>query len=931
MAINKKRLQGAAESTAIVPSENFQTVLYTGTGSGLSKTGVGFSPDLVWLKNRDSSSNNQLFDSVRGVGKTLYSDGTHAEANNPIDGYLGSFDSDGFSLSSGTRNTNDVSNSGDDYCAWCWKAGGSSNTFNKNGTGYSTASAAGLTGESNVTIQGSSVNTETGISIIKTLAGSGSGETIPHGLGTQPELIISKPLDGYNWYTFTPILNNGSTSSYTGWNFLFLDTTVDATASGLVYASNTHIYDDWASGRNVIYYSFISIPEYSKIGKYEGTFLAGNDVECGFEPAWVMIKNADATGNWIIVDNKRNPTNEKNKFLYPNEATAEGDLSAYDTIDFTTTGFVLQDHTDLTGNTNINVSGQTYIFYAVAADPDTTTPTVAKSFDIHTYTGNGGTQNIGSANTLFTKFAVFNGSSSYISTGINFSTLTNTKSISMWIKSTGSSSIGFGGMDGSSGNNGLFTFDESAGNVAYIPVFGGYHTGDASTVVTYAWNHFVVTDTNVDGNVKIYINGSEVVVTKLNSSSYVSNTDMQIGRQMRNNGNPFWHTGSIDQVRIYNTAINQTAVTLLYNETQASASTKDYPSGTGCIALYEFTDNAETTPSSSYNGTAYNITYDSFLFKPDLVIIKNTSSSNQNWYWGDTLRGVSKQLRSDSNSSNINSTPYGITAFNNAGFTVSDVTAGNNNVNGAVGGTWSGNAQFVAYSLKMLDNNNNVPIENSVGTIDSQVSANPSAGMSIVKYTGTGSTGSVGHGLSLAPEFIIAKNLDGTNSWVVRSSELGNGYLQLNDTTEYSTTVLWGTPTASVFNFTHDANGQISGNSYIAYCFHSVAGFSKFGSYTGTGSTGNAITTGFKPDFLMIKNTSSTGQWVVYDSKRDTTNAPETDTCLFMNLTDEEFSASDINISFDNNGFTLKGNNGNINGSSSPTTTTYLYWAMKIN
>jgi hypothetical protein len=163
--------------------------------------------------------------------------------------------------------------------------------------------------------------------------------------------------------------------------------------------------------------------------------------------------------------------------------------------------------------------------------------------------------------------AVFNGSSNYISTGINFSTLTNAKSISMWIKSTGSSSIGFGGMDGSSANNGLFSFDESAGNVAYIPVFGGYHTGDASTVVTNQWNHFVVTDTNVNGNVKIYINGSEVVVTKLNSSSYVNNTNMQIGKQMRNTGTAFFQTGSIDQVRIFPSALTAAQVTALYEET----------------------------------------------------------------------------------------------------------------------------------------------------------------------------------------------------------------------------------------------------------------------------------------------------------------------------------------------------------------------------
>jgi hypothetical protein len=92
---------------------------------------MAFQPDLVWIKSRDSiySGNHFWYDSVRGAGKVIYSDGAYAEATNPIDGYLGSFDSNGFSLSSGTRNTNDVSNSGENYVAWCWKAGGAAVTI----------------------------------------------------------------------------------------------------------------------------------------------------------------------------------------------------------------------------------------------------------------------------------------------------------------------------------------------------------------------------------------------------------------------------------------------------------------------------------------------------------------------------------------------------------------------------------------------------------------------------------------------------------------------------------------------------------------------------------------------------------------------------------------------------------------------------------
>jgi hypothetical protein len=107
------------------PAE-FPNVAYNGTPTNVNFLGMAFQPDLVWIKSRDSiySGNHLWYDSVRGAGKVIYSDGAYVEATNPIDGYLGSFDSNGFSLSSGTRNTNDVSNSGENYVAWCWKAGG---------------------------------------------------------------------------------------------------------------------------------------------------------------------------------------------------------------------------------------------------------------------------------------------------------------------------------------------------------------------------------------------------------------------------------------------------------------------------------------------------------------------------------------------------------------------------------------------------------------------------------------------------------------------------------------------------------------------------------------------------------------------------------------------------------------------------------------
>ena len=358
----------------ILPSENFNTVLYNGDSvnasqSSTSVTTVGFQPDFTWIKARDNGSNNHaLTDSVRGTGSGngLSSNTTGAEGQySAAYGYLSAFSTDGFTVTGGTTSSGFVNNENTTYVAWSWKAGGSSNTFNKNGTGHGTASAAGLTGESNITIQGSSVNTESGISIIKTLTGPSTGMIIPHGLGTQPELIISKPLNtSLSWYTWTPILNNGSTSSNTGWSGLFLDTTAAASSSAYVYASNTHIYDSWAVGRLMVYYSFISVAGYSKIGSYVGTGATGNTIVTGFEPAFLMTKRTDVAGyNWYMWDNKRSPSNPRDEVLQADTSSAEVDYSAYP-HDFNSNGFTID-----TNNTAFNGSGATYIFMAFAANP----------------------------------------------------------------------------------------------------------------------------------------------------------------------------------------------------------------------------------------------------------------------------------------------------------------------------------------------------------------------------------------------------------------------------------------------------------------------------------------------------------------------------------------------------------------------------------
>tara|TARA_R110000751_G_scaffold295721_1_gene404417 strand:+ start:321 stop:959 length:639 start_codon:yes stop_codon:yes gene_type:complete len=211
------------------------------------------------------------------------------------------------------------------------------------------------------------------------------------------------------------------------------------------------------------------------------------------------------------------------------------------------------------------------------------------------------------------------------------------------------------------------------------------------------------------------------------------------------------------------------------------------------------------------------------------------------------------------------------------------------------------------------------------------VSANQAAGFSIVGFTGTGSAGSIGHGLSSAPELIILKNLDGTNSWAVQQTELGNGYLLLNSPAAYSSTAFWGTPTASVFNITSNNSGTILNNEHIAYCFHSVAGYQRVSSYPGSGVAGKRVyvtndglatgSGGFQPSYVLIKcSTASSTDWLIFTS--NVVDGSGNPVMLRANTAESQFTGD--RVQFTSDGFTIEDADGSRNGSAR----TYIYLAI---
>ena len=310
-------------------------------------------------------------------------------------------------------------------------------------------------------------------------------------------------------------------------------------------------------------------------------------------------------------------------------------------------------------------------------------------------------------------------------------------------------------------------------------------------------------------------------------------------------------------------------------------------------------------------------------FSPDLVWIKPRAAAVSHSLY-DTNRGAFKALASNTTDAEIDYNPYGVSAFNSNGFTVVDIANGGYRVNGSPGGAFSGSsAAYVGWQWRGSDS---AAVTNTAGTITSTVSANTSAGFSVVTYTGTGVDATVGHGLGVAPAMMIVKNRSGTNFWIVQHQALTgityNLYLnaidaQQNDnqfTAKSSTTV-------SIRGAATSVNG--SGNNYVMYAFAAVLGYSAFGSYTGNGSAdGTFVYTGFRPRYVMIKRADAAEDWVVYDTARNPSNL--TNLILYPNISIAEATGVTGVLDIVSNGFKLRGTSTAINTSGG----TYIYMAF---
>jgi len=981
--------------------QNFGVVTYTGTGSTQSLN-LPFQPDLVWIKSRSSTSSHELYDSVRGATKRLFSSLTNAESTQTAG--LTAFNSDGFTLGGHGGS----GGSGTSYVAWCWKAGGTA-VSNTNGTITSSVSA----------------NPNYGFSVVKwTSDGTDANKTVGHGLSSAPKLIIIKSRDeSRHWLIWHESLDDDEA-------FLF---TNGQPASGRFgpSAPTSSVFGVYGGQGNrgttgFIGYCFADVAGYQKTGTVTGS---GSDqtITTGFCPQYVFFKASNADEAWLCMDRTRDPSKSSaaTRFLEFNNDNAE--VSNVDRIEWLADGFkIVSDGTRIP-----NVSGTEYIYLAIAGTPadEATDSLIDTPTDYEAGSGNNG-------GNYCTLNAVDN----------NGGTLSNGN---LQITTTGASNVsGTIGMP-----SGKFywevTIDRENGGVIGIgagSAMDGTALTDLSKIYGYSPNGQKYENGTGSSYGATYTTG-DVIGVKFDATS----RQLEFLKNNSSQGVAF----TVDSGFIYfpQMHLNNTDVTVNWGQRPFS---QTVPTGYSSLCTTNLDDSLIADGSTAFDAVAYtgngsSKTISGVGFSSDLIWTKCRNQARSH-YLMDTVRGISKYLISEQTSAEGTNTTNRILSVTSDGWTLGTNNSFNGNNDTYVAWAWdagSSNTSISAGSLntsvyntsrvwsdgianpgsdfdqaatnafngdhsnKLRTNGNSVlvtlnfspaltvnstieilaedwPTSNhrytvtvdgttttkdvtgvpatfnvsgsltqitvdnnssggrtyltyvkvdgkvlvnsnitppNVPSIASTVRANPTAGFSIVSWSGSGSAGSIGHSLNAEPELIIVKPRTGTTTygWRVYSKPAGNAnHLRLDTTAASSAYSDWNstTPTSDVFYVDGSPAGTVnaSNSTYIAYCFSPVAGYSAFGSYTGNGSStdGPFIFTGHLPRFVIIKRTDASGNdWQLYDTARSTFN--EMDDKLKANTSGAEVVEHPID--FLSNGFKPRNTANGSNGSGA----TYIY------
>jgi hypothetical protein len=657
-----------------IPSENFNTVLYDGTSANHAITGLGFQPDLVWIKSRSNASWHSLQDSSRGATKSLFSNQTNAEIT--YTDAQTSFDANGFTLGVDTQGGS-VNVSGRNYVAWCWKANAGTTSSNTDGTITSTVQA----------------NTKAGFSVVQ-YTGTGSNATVGHGLSAAPEMIIVKITNGSigNWAIYhkdlgpTKVLqfNSGAAGTNSAW---WNNTAPTSSVFSLGTISDTN-----ASSSEYIAYCFHSVAGYSKFGSYTGSSSNqyGNVfVSTGFQPAFVLIKQTNTSGaNWLLFDNKRNSGILGEDQLNPNNNDAEkkesGGNPAY--VIFSDDGF------QVNGNPqSINGNGASYVYAAFAADPSTSSPTLSDSFNIQVYNGDANTYKditgYGFAPSLV--WAKNRNSSNW---HVWKDQLRSTSQYSILSSNLSGESIGSGANDAIS----EFLDDGWQASSNYNGGTAGLTNQSVLTYVGWAWkanNESATRDTS--GTIPAIITANQAagfsIVTYTGTGTNSQTLPHGLGAKpdfvviKQRNAISQW-VGFTDATGTFsffymNTSQALTAYpSMSWDATYLNLNGGTDQNGAGDQHVaYFFRSIAGFSKIGSYTGNGANQSITGLGFQPDYVMIKGATSAD-NWFVNDSLRGPSYTVYP--NLANTETNPnqdLNLTSFDSDGFSVSSSPGVNRN------------------------------------------------------------------------------------------------------------------------------------------------------------------------------------------------------------------------------------------------------------
>ena len=510
----------------------------------------------------------------------------------------------------------------------------------------------------------------------------------------------------------------------------------------------------------------------------------------------------------------------------------------------------------------------------------------------------------------------FNGSSSYMNTSVILSS-TN-YSISFWnLKGiSGNNGYSLGSTDVNLRNGIIFNQYADATNNGmwnFIPrnsTGGNVNRFQGGTSQVGVWQHIVITyDSSLNGGTTTFYQDGALMTNVILGTNPLPNSTASSYANQLVFGRPGAYTpsgyfnGSIDQVRIYDATLSAANVTALYNEIECPA-----------VAV----TNAFNTVLYTGNGGTQSIS--SLDFQPDLVWLKSRESV-RNHMLATSLQPQYNYISTNLTDAEATSSAR-ITSLDSNGFTIgSSANVNSNNVD-YVSWNWKAGGPAVAAA--------------SVEATSATRSANPEAGFSIIKFQSSASTASpppmnyIEHGLDATPEMVIYKKTNEAQNWVVQSAYIQQGQsLKLNLSDAVGTNNATGFFDNTSTSIGVRSNFAISrDDSYIAYAFHSVEGYSKIGSYTGTGATGNVQYVGFKPSFILLKNTSSGTNgdgWFMFDTTLSSSDVINVN--LQANTSDAESGPYAYTFTVSNTGFEPTGSFANFTGTNS-SGNTYIYLAI---